>query len=595
MLLVGRRLLLAAAGLCLFFSISCRQPPPPAVPSAAPSTPPAAPASPAPTASAAATPGTSGPSYFRDATREWGMTFVHQQGTNLIYMPDTSSPGAALLDYDGDGRLDVFLVQGTGTSSTHDASRMPPSHLYRRKPDGHLEECATLAAIANRGWTQACLAWDFDNDGYEDLMVTAYQEPVRLYRNNGDGTFSDVARKQGVTCDDMAWASCMAAIDADLDGWLDVYIGQYVDFKTADFIKDPPLEDASGTGMVPKTLVPGRYGPLSKRFFYNLAGTGFADITRGYGLEDARTRTYGIVSCDLDDDGFPDLFVANDASICSLFANERGKFFSSRGGESWVSENRGSMGIAVGDVDLNGMPDLLVTHWFNPPALYKSFVGRRGQKKMRFVDRAVQMGLDTNPLIGWGVAFADLDNDGLEDLVQVNGHTNPDPERPGALRGQPAYVWRMREPSSFTFVNPPPEDPLAKKRVGRGAAFGDLDRDGYLDVVVGNNNEPGELWLSRGGGKAWLGLTLIGSRSNRNATGAKVTLTRGAHVRTKQVTSGESFYSSNGRDLLFGLGDDEGKASCRVRWPSGLVEEFGPLAPRRYHRCAEGQGRAAAH
>lgn len=592
MLLVGRRLMLAAAGLSLFFSMGCRQDPPqPAPTPVASASPAAAPPSPA---SASATHLTSGPSYFRDATAALGMTFVHQQGKNLIYMPDTSSPGAALFDYDGDGWLDVFLVQGTGTVSTHDPAKMPPSHLYRRKPDGRLEECAAAAAVANRGWAQACLAWDFDNDGYEDLMVTAYQEPVRLYRNDGDGTFREVAKKQGVTCDDMAWASCMAAIDADRDGWLEVYVGQYVDFKTADFIKDPPLEDASGTGMVPKTLVPGRYGPLSKRFFYNLAGTGFRDITRGYGLEDARTRTYGIVSCDLDDDGFPDLFVANDASICSMFANENGKFFSSRGGESWVAENRGSMGIAVGDVDLNGMPDLLITHWFNPPALYKSFVGRRGQKKMRFVDRAVQMGLDTEPMIGWGVAFIDVDNDGLEDLLQVNGHTNPDPERPGALRGQPAYLWRMKEPSAFTFAGAPPEDPLAKKRVGRGAAFGDVDRDGYVDVVVGNNNEPGELWLSRGGPKAWLGLTLIGTRSNRNATGAKVTLSRGAHVRMKQVTSGESFYSSNARDVMFGLADGEGPATCRVRWPSGLVEDFAELATRRYHRCVEGQGRTAA-
>jgi hypothetical protein len=524
------------------------------------------------------------------------MTFVHQQGSKLIYMPDTSSPGCAMLDYDADGFQDVFMLQGTGVERTHDPERMPASHLYRVSPGAGdasplLEEIGEVSAAGSRGWGQACLALDFDNDGYEDLLLSHYHEPLKLMRNNGDGTFREIARSRNISGDDLVWASCLTALDFNADGWLDVYVGQYLGFEDQHWIEDPPLED-DGEMMVEKTLIPGRYRTLPKRLFWNQGGTSFADVAGPMGVADARTRTYGALAADFDGDGWTDLFVANDATPCSLFRNEAGRGFSDQGNSAWVAENRGSMGLALGDVNLDGALDIIVTHWKNPAAVYRNFVRRQGQKKLRFLDRGEQYGLNVPPpLIGWATAFLDVDNDSYEDLIQLNGHTNPDPARPGKLLQQPAYLWRMLPAGHFEPVKLGPGDPLARPRVARAAAFGDLDLDGHCDVVVGNNNEPGELWMARAGTAAWVGVQLVGAGSNRNGYGGHVTLTQKKRVRHKQLASGQSFYSSNAQPMLFGLGEDDAPVTCLVRWPSGRIEEFEGLTARRYHRAVEGEGR----
>jgi hypothetical protein len=535
--------------------------------------------------------------YFRDVTQSSGMAFVHRQGKNLIYMPDTSSPGVAMLDYDSDGFQDVFLLQGSGPEHTHDPAKMPESHLYRTMSGPEFDEVAAPAGIASRGWGQSCLAWDIDNDGYEDLMLTHYQEPQKLFRNNGDGTFREVAKSVGLSAEDLVWASSLTALDFDRDGWLDVYVGQYLRCETEDLLENPPLKTFQQAGAriegVPMTMVPEFYDPLEKRLYRSLQGARFADVTAATGVADPTGKTYGAVACDLDLDGWTDLFLANDASVCELFRNEEGRRFSARAKEAWVAENRGAMGLAVGDVNLDGAPDLVVSHWLNPPAVYRNFVDVKKRRRLSFADRAGEMGLSRFMLVGWGVGFLDVDNDSLEDLLQINGLTKPDPARPGKLIDEPAHLWRMTPARVFELVGPEADGPVHRPRAGRSAAFGDLDLDGSVDVVVGNNNERAEVWAGDAGSHAWVGVVLSGTASNRDAYGAHLTLTQGARVRVEQLTSGESYYASNAHQILFGLGTDEAPVACQVRWLSGRVERFVGLAVRRYHLLVEGTGLAA--
>lgn len=539
----------------------------------------------------AASPSEAPAELFRDSSNRLERPFVHAQsrGGTVSFLPETLGPGVASLDFDGDGLRDLFFVQGSGDTNGKDPATVPPACIYRNKGEAGLEEVGEVSGAGIRGWGQACLAADLDNDGYEDLLVTGYRDRVRLLVNNGDGTFRESGERAGLPPGN-SWWSFATAIDHDRDGLLDLYVGAYVEFGEKEWVENPPLITFVGVN-IPQTMAPSPYRGAANVFLVNRGNGRFTDETARLGVADRDGRGMGALAADLDDDGWPDLFVANDVSPCALFQNTRGGF-REIAARAWINESRGSMGLALGDPDGDGKWDIACTHWVGDvPALYAS-AGARG--KPLFRDAADQRGLSMLPrdLVGWAVGFPDVDNDGRDDLLIVHGHTNYGgqkgvlaPQLALFLDGQPDGTFRFRRLGTSPSA-------LKKMRVGRGAAFTDIDNDGFVDLAVGVNNGPAELWTNVGGGGGWIGAELVATRGNRVAIGASLIVSGGTRRRIRQIASGESFFSTNDRRVLVGLGAETGPFAIEVHWPSGHAEVFERLSPRAYHRLVEGGGRA---
>lgn len=532
------------------------------------------------------------PTLFVDRTRDAGLSFVHMEsrGGKVSFLPQTLGPGLAAIDYDNDGWTDLYFVQGSG-----DGGPRPPSHLYRAAgPSAPYREVAGKAGAGLTGFGQSVLVFDHDNDGYQDMLVTRYREKPALLMNMGDGTFRETATAAGLTRDD-GWDSFATALDHDRDGDLDLYIGRYVTFKAEDWVENSPIE-RTDRGSFPRTMLPRPYPPEKNLFYANRGNGSFEDVTEVSGTADPLGRGMGALAADFDDDGWMDLFVANDVSPCVLLANQKNGTFKDIARNAWVAESRGSMGIALWDWNLDHRLDIVVTHWLgDPPALYESQGVRQGTPV--FADRATRAGLDRIPgsMVGWAVGTMDLENDGVEELFIVNGHTNSE-GMDGRLAPQEVLLFQRTEGGVCRMVTPAgPEDPLARRRVGRSAVFVDFDRDGSKDVAIGNNNEPGELWMAHRSEGAWLGLELVGTAGNRDAIGARVELVDGAGkvVALQQRVSGDSFFASQEIRHLFGLGSSHEARTVRIRWPSGAMETFAGLLPQRYHRLVEGTARPA--
>ncbi|HEV3081898.1 MAG TPA: CRTAC1 family protein [Gemmataceae bacterium] len=539
---------------------------------------------------------------FRDAAEETGLVFHHVNGmSGQYYMPEMVGGGVALFDYNNDGKLDVFLVQGGpfGPQERPNAATGPRHRLYRNDveilPDGRrmlrFTDVTAAAGLDFADYAMGVAAADFDNDGWVDLYITCFGRN-RLLRNNGNGTFTDVTDAAGVGCG--GWSTSAAWVDFDRDGLLDLFVCQYLEW---DFHKHQVCHSIAGRKDYcgPRTFPPAR-----SRLFRNLGNGRFQDVSLSSGIQGKAGAALGVVCADLDGDGWPDLFVANDGMANHLWINQRNGTFREeallRGcALNGSGEPEANMGVIAADFSLGGRDDLFITHLKNERATLYRNLG-----KGNFADETARCDLDapTRPFTGFGTGALDYDNDGLLDIFCANGEVrlNEEQARAGValpLR-QRCQLFHNLGGGPLRFREICQGQALTVEDVGRGAAFGDLDNDGDIDIVVANNNGPVRLLLNQvGQDKHWLGLRLVDGPAGRrhDVLGGVATLERPgqAALRRRCATDG-SYCSASDPRLLFGLGDSTEISLLRVQWPDGTMEEWTGLAADCYHELARGTG-----
>ncbi len=532
-------------------------------------------------------------------------TIYGGQQTNK-YLIETTGTGVAALDVDGDGWIDLFFVNGS-TLEGFPKGQEPTNHLYRNRGDGTFEDITARAGVGHSGWGQGVCAGDYDNDGRDDLFVT-YWGQNRLYRNRGDGTFDDVTAKAGVTnvpASRARWGAGCAMLDYDRDGRLDIAAANYIDLD----LSSTPVPES---GLCRYKGLPVACGPPGlpggKNVMYRNRSDGtFEDVSDKSGISRAK-GTYGLgaATIDFNDDGWTDLYVANDSNPSALYINNRDGTFTDVGitagcAYSQDGKPQAGMGIAVGDYDRNGTMDIFKTNFAGDTSTLYANTGRGLCEDRTF---AGGIGLNTRWL-GWGVGFLDLDNDGWLDLFLVNGHVYPEVDRVKTEAGykQRKIVYRNLREGRFADVTERLGEPVTTPKAGRGAAFADLDNDGDLDIAVNNIHDAPDLFrLDVGDARSaesgndarraksghWLGLKLVGAQSNRSAIGARVRLVTADGAQVQEVRGGGSYYSQNDLRVLFGLGAATAIVRVEVRWPNGGAETWGALAPDRYHTLTEG-------
>jgi hypothetical protein len=506
-----------------------------------------------------------------DVTRHAGIDFTHcNGGSGKHYYIETMSGGCAFLDYDGDGWLDIYLVHGAPLPGYAPGSgRVLRDTLYRNNHDGTFIDKSQPAGLVENRYGMGCCAADFDNDGNTDLFVTNHEGNV-LYRNNGDGTFTDVTGQAGLRSRSMS--TCAAWVDYDHDGLLDLIISRYMDY---DLETNPRCNDNLGRAAYCSPHVYER----TRCVLYRNRGDGtFLDVTRSSGIGSGVGRGMGIACADYDGDGRIDIFVASDLSANLLFLNNGDGTFredAAMAGAAFGADGaaRAGMGVDCGDYDNDGSLDLVVTNFANEP---NSLFRNTGQGYFTEESNASGIGPPSLPFVGWGVRFVDLDSDGFQDLFVVNGHVN-DAERAGshsAGYAQPCQVYRNRGDRTFAEVSAGCGPFFSRRQVARGAAFGDYDNDGDIDVLIACNNQPPILLRNdTTPRRKWIGLTLVGRGCNRDAIGARVQVRSGSLTQTQSVRSGCSYLADHDRRLRFGIGE-EGHAQVEIKWPCGAASRL---------------------
>ena len=531
---------------------------------------------------------------FTDVTQAAGIRFVNASSRDGRYIVESMGGGVALFDFDNDGRLDIYFVNSYTVEAALAGRPRPPAALYRARGDGTYEEAAAAAGVADPGWAMGVSVADYDNDGFDDLYVTCFG-PNRLYRNRGDKTFEDVTSRAGVG--EPRFSTGSAWGDFDRDGDLDLFVANYVDFKLDDlpqFGKGPLCQYRGLPVQCGPRGLPGAGDTL-----YRNEGNGkFTDVSALAGVED-KIGYYGlgVVWTDFNDDGWPDIVVANDVTPNYAYRNNRDGTFAEMGLELGlaVKENgseQASMGITVGDYDRDGRLDLAVTNFSDD---YDTIYRRGPDGTFTDVSRQARTAEANMPYVGWGTKFFDYDNDGWLDFFVANGHVYPQVEGayPGGLYRQPKLLYRNLKNGAFAEVGSSLGKALVVPRVSRGAAFGDYDEDGDLDVVLNDLDGPPMLLRNDGGSKAgnWISLKLKGTKSNRNAVGAQVRLRTGKLTQIDEVRSGDSYLSHSDWRLHFGLGGATFADEIVIRWPSGRVETFTKLRANQVIELVEGQSK----
>jgi len=530
---------------------------------------------------------------FTNVAREAGLdvTTIYGGQQSNKYLLETTGCGAAALDYDGDGWMDIFLVNGT-TLEGFPKGQEPTNHLYRNKGNGTFEDVTKRAGLAASGWGQGACAGDYDNDGHEDLFVT-YWGQNKLYRNTGDGTFEDVTSRAGLTQTRARWGAGCAFLDYDRDGRLDLLAANYIDLD----LSTTPVPES---GLCRYKGIPVACGPPGlpggKNVLYHNRGDGtFEDVSEKSGIARAKgTYGLGVSTLDFDGDGWTDVYVANDSNPSALYRNNHDGTFTDIGVGSGCAYSQdgkpqAGMGLAIGDYDRNGTMDIFKTNFAGDTSTLYANTGNGFCE-----DRTFSSGIGFNTRwLGWGVGFLDLDGDGWLDLFLVNGHVYPEVERIKTEAGykQRKVVYRNLHNGRFADVTEQIGPPVTVAKAGRGAAFADFDNDGDVDVVVNNIHDPPDLFrLERTADVHWVSLKLVGTQSNRDAIGALARLVTADGEQRQEVRGGGSYYSQNDLRLHFGLGSNRAIDRVIVRWPTGREETFTGLAIDRLHTLKEGGG-----
>jgi hypothetical protein len=528
------------------------------------------------------------PPRFVEMREQAGIDYVNVTGEReKKYIVSSLGTGAALFDYDQDGDLDLYLVNGAPIEGT-EVKEGGGNRLYRNEGGFRFQDVTAGAGVGDRGFGQGCAASDFDNDGFPDLFVSRVGSSV-LYRNRGDGTFEDVTERSGASIG--GWGTSAAFFDADADSDLDLYVALYSEH-------DPSKLPLPGSGANCRFIgVPVFCGPTglegAKDAYFRNQGDGrFIEASEQSGLDDpSAAYGLGIVTGDTDSDGDPDLYVANDSMPNLLYRNEGGGRFTETALFSGVAYNtdglaQAGMGVDLGDLDGDGNLDLFVTNFSHDTNTAYRNVGPG-----LFADATAEMSLRMPSwfYLGWATRFLDLDNDGDEDLFVANGHVYPEAERadPNTSYAQRNQVYWNRGQGRFEEEEFGPDGAMSEVFSSRGGAFGDIDDDGDPDAAIVNIDERPSLLRNDGGSSSWIGLRLVGTSSNRDALGARVVVTSGSLRQTKEVHSSGSFLSSSDPRLLFGLGERERAEEIRIRWPSGTEERLEDVPAGRYHLIVE--------
>ena len=535
---------------------------------------------------------------FVDVAREAGLEAKTVFGgvQKNKFLMETTGCGCAFFDFDNDGWLDIFLVNGTRFEAEWPAGQAPVSRLYKNNRDGTFTDITLKAGVAHTGWGQGCCVGDYNNDGHDDLFVTYWGDCV-LWHNHGNGRFTNVAQKAGVTTDpgngQHRWNTGCAFVDYDRDGNLDLFVANYIDFDP----KTAPLPESGPClfkGIVVACGPPGLQG--GKNILYHNRGDGtFADVSEKSGiLKTHGTYGLGVVAADFDNDGWPDIYVADDSTSSALYKNNHDSTFSEIAIEAGVAYSpdgkpQAGMGVSVADYDGDGNLDIVKTNFAGDTSSLYHNLG-----KDVFEDTTFQAGLGINTrFMGWGVGFFDFDNDGWPDILAVNGHVYPEVGQPNDIQGyrERKVLYHNLGNGRFADVSAEGGPGILKPASARGCAFGDFDNDGDLDVVINCVNDTPQLLRCDSDGKNhWLKVKAIGVKSNRTGVGARIYCTpEGGRRLMDEVRSGGSYISQSDLRVHFGLGPAQ-KADVEVHWPSGLVDRFKGVRANQVLTVTEGKG-----
>ena len=526
-----------------------------------------------------------------DITAKTGIHFVHTAAPEKKYIVESMSGGVLIIDYDRDGWPDIYFTNSPTVDMALKGEKAR-SALYHNNHDGTFTDVTAKAGIGTPCFAMGGAVGDYNNDGWPDLYVTCLGGNV-LYRNNGDGTFTDVTKQAGVA--DGRWSTGAAFADYDGDGFVDLMVTNYVDFK---------LNDLPGFGKSPTCKYRGidvQCGPRGLKgagdsLFHNNGDGTFTDVSKSAGVNDpSGYYGLGVVWSDFNNTGRPDIYVANDSTPNYMYRNDGNGKFTEIGLESGtaVSEDgseQGSMGVAVADYNHTGRFSIYVTNFADE---FNTLYENQGKWDFRDISYSSGVALPSLPWVKWGDAFIDLDNDGWADLVSVNGQVYPqvDALPSGARYRQPMNLFMNEKNGTFCDAGQQGGPAITEPRVSRGLAAADLDNDGNVDLVVGNlDGAPTVLHNPGIPGAHWVSFELAGTKSNRLALGARITLTAGGMTQTDEVRSGGSYLSQNDLRVHFGLGQARKIGSVEIRWPSGKIDKLSDLAPDQFYSVLEGSG-----
>jgi len=511
---------------------------------------------------------------FVDIIDSTGITFRHVSAPEKKYLVESMSGGVALFDYDNDGCLDIYFTNAL-TVDTANSPKSSKSALYHNNCDGTFTDVTDRAGVGYPGWAMGVLAADFDGDGWEDLYVTCLGHN-HLYHNNGDGTFTDITAKAGV--DDARWSTGAALGDFNRDGAPDLFVANYVDFRLDDLPKFGQGATCRYRGIPVQCGPRGLPGAGDSLFMNNGDGT-FKDVSKKAGVSDPDGRYgLGVVWTDIDGDGWPDLYVANDAGPNFIYHNKHDGTFEEIGYTAGCAvgedgSEQGSMGVALGDYMHTGRFGIFVSNFADEYSMLC-----RQDKPLLFTDVSYASGIARfkGPWVSWGTAFFDYDNDGWPDLLYVNGHVYPQVDNLDTTSkyAQRILLFRNNGDGTFSEIAAQAGDALMIPRVSRGAAFGDIFNDGHIDVVINNLDGKPTILRNIGGNPEnnWITLRLVGIGKNPDALGARAKVVSGDLVQWDEVRSGGSYLSSSDLRLHFGLGQRSQVDLVEVHWPDGKIE-----------------------